>query len=218
MMKAVAIYGSPGSGKGMQATLLEHNKGFIHFDTGRYLEHVVHDPDRQKNPIIRRERKLFDGGYLNTPSWVFKIVKDEVTRMSKAREDIVFSGSPRTLFEAEHLIPLLEKLYGRKNIKFFSLDVPKDVAVNRNISRRICSVCGAVVIDPDVKHKHCPICRGKLIKRVFDNKESLVRRFEQYVDRTKPIFDYLKKRGYKIVNIKGTSTPEVVFNKLSKHI
>ena len=120
----------------MQATLLEHNKGFIHFDTGRYLERVVHDPANQKSKIIKEQRKLFDSGHLNTPSWVFKIVRDEVTRMSKAREDIVFSGSPRTLFEAEHLIPLLEKLYKRKNIRFFLLDVPKEVAVNRNIARR----------------------------------------------------------------------------------
>jgi adenylate kinase len=217
-MKVIAIYGSPGSGKGMQATLLEHHYGFIHFDTGRYLEHMVHDPNKQKDPIIRRERRLFDKGYLNTPSWVFRIVKEEVTRMSKARENMVFSGSPRTLFEAEHLVPLIEKLYGRKNVKFFSLDVPKEVAVNRNLARRICSLCGAVIIDPDVDHKHCPICRGKLIKRVDDNRGVLVRRFEQYVDRTKPIFEYLKKRGYKIIKIDGTLSPKAVFGKLSKHI
>lgn len=217
-MKAIAIYGSPGSGKGMQATLLEHRYGFIHFDTGKYIERVVQDPANQKKAIIRKEHKLFKSGYLNTPSWVFKTVKEEVVRMSKAREDIVFSGSPRTLFEAEHLIPLLEKLYGRRNIKFFSLDVPKDVAVDRNLARRICSVCGAVIIDPDVDHKHCPICRGKLIKRALDNREVLVRRFEQYVDRTKPIFEYIKKHGYKIVKIDGTSSPKAVFEKLSKHI
>jgi len=217
-MKVVAIYGSPGAGKGMQATLLEHHYGFIHFDTGRYIEHTVHDLDRQKEKTIQKERELFDKGYLNTPLWVFNIVKNEITRMSKAKEDIVFSGSPRTLSEAEHLVPLMEKLYGRKNIKFFSLDVPKDVAVNRNVARRICSLCGAVVIDPDVRHKHCPICRGKLIKRVLDNKEVLVRRFEQYIDRTKPIFEYLKKRGYKIIKIDGTSSPGSVFNRLSRYI
>ncbi len=217
-MKVVAIYGSPGSGKGMQATLLEHHYGFIHFDTGRYIEHVVHDPDKQKSSVIKRERKLFDGGYLNTPSWVFKMVKDEVTRMSKAREDIVFSGSPRTLFEAEKFVPLIEKLYGRKNIRFFSLDVPKDVAVDRNLARRVCSVCGAVMIDPDIEHKHCPICGGRLIKRVLDNREILVRRFEQYVDRTKPIFEYLKKRRYKVIKVKGTSSPKAVFDRISRHI
>ena len=75
-----------------------------------------------------------------------------------------------------------------------------------------------MVIDPDVKHKHCPICRGKLIKRVFDNKESLVRRFEQYVDRTKPIFEYLHKRGYKVTKIKGTATPEKIYRDIAKYI
>lgn len=217
-MKVVVIYGSPGAGKGMQATLLERHHDFIHFDTGRYIEHKVHDPDLQKDPIIKRERKLFDSGFLDTPSWVFKIVKDEVTRMSRARENIVFSGSPRTLYEAEHLVPLFEKLYGRKNIKFFSLVVPQNIAIKRNVARRICSVCGAVMIDPDINHKHCPICTGKLVKRIFDNRESLVRRFEQYTDRTRPIFEYLKKRKYKVIKIDGTLSPKGVFDKLSKHL
>ncbi|MCL4405159.1 MAG: nucleoside monophosphate kinase [Patescibacteria group bacterium] len=217
-MRAVIIFGSPGAGKGMQATLLEHAYGFIHFDTGKYIEREVHGPRVSQSHTLRHERKLFDSGFLNTPSWAFGIVKREVIRMSEAREDLVFSGSPRTLFETEHLVPLLERLYGRKNISFFHLSVPKETAVKRNLARRICSVCGAVIIDPRTSFKRCPICRGRLTKRTLDNKQALVRRFEQYVDRTKPIFEYLKGRGYKIIKIDGTPSPEIVFAKISKHI
>ncbi len=217
-MKAVAIYGSPGAGKGMQATLLEHHYGFTHFDTGKFIEHTVHDPDKQKNRTIRHERKLFDAGYLNTPSWVFSIVKDKITKLSKAKESLVFSGSPRTLYEAERLVPLLERLYGRKNLVFFSLDVPKEMAVYRNLHRRVCSLCGAVIIHSDVRHKECPICSGKLVKRSLDNKKAIVRRFEQYIDRTKPIFEFLKERGYRIVKIRGNRSPAEVFGSISQHI
>ena len=60
MNKAIIIYGLPGSGKGTQANLLADKLGLIHFDTGKYLERIVHDPANKKNKIIRRERKNFD--------------------------------------------------------------------------------------------------------------------------------------------------------------
>ena len=48
MNKAIIIYGLPGSGKGTQANLLADKLGLIHFDTGKYLERIVHDPANKK--------------------------------------------------------------------------------------------------------------------------------------------------------------------------
>lgn len=215
---AIAIYGSPGSGKGTQANLIENKYGFIHFDTGKYIEQLVHDPSLQKNAIIKRERRNFDTGYLCTPSWVLKVVKSRAKQFAKAGFSVVFSGSPRTLYEAKGLIPLLEKLYGRKNTKFFSLEVPKDVAVKRNMIRERCSVCGAIIIDLGYRLRRCPICKGKLIRRTLDNKKALIKRFDEYNERTKPVFDFVKKRGYRIIKIDGRPVPEKVFKSVSKHL
>ena len=63
LKRAVIIYGPPGSGKGTQAELLAKKFGFIHFDTGRYFEALLHSPETQKNPVLRRERKNFDNGF-----------------------------------------------------------------------------------------------------------------------------------------------------------
>jgi adenylate kinase len=219
MKKSIVIlYGPPGSGKGTQANLLAYHFGFVHFDTGKYIEQLVHDPAFQKSTVIKRERRLFDSGYLCTPSWVLKTVKAQARRFAKAGLNVVFSGSPRTLYEAQGLIPELEKLYGRKNIKFFSLEVPKDEAVKRNLVRERCSVCGAIIIDLGYRLRRCPICKGKLIRRTLDNKKALIKRFEEYNARTKPVFDFVRKRGYGIVKIDGRPLPEKVFNNISKYM
>ena len=115
-MKRVAIilYGPPGSWKGTQANLLAAKLGLIHFDTGHFLEAVVHDPSRGREALIRRERPLFDSGKLLTPSFVLKEVAAATKKVSRAGWGVVYSGSPRTLYEAEGLLPVLKKLFMKK--------------------------------------------------------------------------------------------------------
>ena len=120
MKKIVLIlYGPPGSGKGTQANLLANKLGIIHFDTGRFAESLVHDPARQREKVIRRERKLFDTGKLMTPSFILREVVKKVKQLNAAGWGIIFSGSQRTMYEAEGLLPILNKLYGKKNIYIF---------------------------------------------------------------------------------------------------
>src|SRR3990172_6787858 len=122
MAKAIAIYGPPGSGKGTQANLLAWNKNYIHFDTGKLVEVITHDPDLQGDPDVRREKENFDTGKLLTPSWTLKIVAKKTKEIRGSGFNIVFSGSPRTMFEAfgddknEGLVAVLEKLYGKENV------------------------------------------------------------------------------------------------------
>lgn len=117
---AIIIYGPPGSGKGQQADLLADSLGIVHIDTGKLLRAIFADPVQMKNPVNKREKKINDSGTLNTPSWVVGIVKKNVRIAASLGRGVVFSGSPRTLYEAERIMPFLEKLYGRKSIKFSS--------------------------------------------------------------------------------------------------
>src|SRR3989344_4691585 len=54
-MKAVILYGPPGGGKGTQANLLSRLSGFVHFDTGQYIEELLLDPISEKDSILERE-------------------------------------------------------------------------------------------------------------------------------------------------------------------
>jgi adenylate kinase len=219
--QVVILYGPPGSGKGTQANLVEKKLDLIHFDTGRFLEATVHDPARQKEAFIKRERKMFDNGMLLTPSFVLKEVTKESQRIARAGWGVVFSGSPRTMYEAERLMPVLEKLYGRKNIFIFELKLPPEHSVSRNSARLMCTICGYGLLTayyPKTTPKHCPVCGGPFYRRTLDKSSVIKIRLEQYKNRTLPIIDFVKKRGYKVRTIDARPAPYKVFRKIERYV
>ena len=215
---AVILYGPPGGGKGTQANLLANKLGLIHFDTGKFLELVVHDPARQKEKIVRREKKLFDDGILMTPSFVLGEVVKAVKQIRKAGYGVVFSGSPRTVYEANGLLPVLERLYdGKKNIFIFELKMPEAYSIKRNSNRLVCSACGYTLLSayyPHVKPKHCPVCGGPFYRRTLDNPKTIKVRLGEYRNRTEPIFKIAENRGYRIHKIDARPAPYKVFRKI----
>jgi len=211
------VFGPPGSGKGTQANLLAAKLGLIHFDTGKFLESIVYDPVRQKEKVAKRERRIFENGGLMTPSFVFREVKKAVTRICKAGWGVVFSGSPRTEYEVKGLVPVLEKLYGRKNIFAFVLNVPPKESIARNSRRIVCSICRAPLLTayyPSKNPKHCPICGGKFYKRTLDNPETIKVRLKEYEERTEPVFKILVERGYHLVKVDGRPAPYRIFQNI----
>lgn len=221
--KVIVIYGPPGAGKGTQADLTARYFGFIHFDTGKYLESLIHNPAALKSAEVRRERNLFDTGKLMTTSWVLKVVGSKIKEIAAAGLGLVLSGSPRTVGEAENLLPILEKLYGRENMLFFVLKVPPGTSLKRNSRRLICSVCGSPLLrvksteDFTVKSP-CPFCGGKLVKRTLDRLSVIRDRLIEFDLKTLPVFAAIKKNGYKVNVIKGDALPFRVFDFIKKEI
>ena len=219
--RAIVIYGPPGSGKGTQAELLTRKFNFIHFDTGRYLEGIYRDPKRQKNPLISREKKLFDSGKLNTPAWVLKVVSGATRRIAKAGFGIVYSGSPRTIFEAfgdrkhKGLLSTLIKLYGKKNIIVIKLNVKSQTSIRRNSRRVVCSVCSLPILAGS-KSKKCSFCAGSARKRTLDKPEIIKVRLKEYRERTYPILRKVKSRGFKVKEINGEPAPYKVHKQVIK--
>jgi len=220
---AILIYGAPGSGKGTQANLLSWKRDYFHFDSGRYLEAIVRDPANRDNKIVQRERKLFDSGILLTPSWVLKMTAKKAMTVGKADVSIIFSGSPRTMYEAfgdgktEGLISVIERYYGKKNIFAFFLKVKPETSIRRNSTRRVCSVCSTVV-NPSTRSKHCPICYGSLRRRTLDNPKIIQDRLVEYQKRTVPILHQLKKRKFQVFSINAEPLPEYVFKQILKKL
>lgn len=228
---AVIIYGAPGSGKGTQADLLAKKFNLIHFDTGQYLESIVHDPKNKNNARIRKEKNLFDTGRLLTSSWVLEIISGKARQIARAGWGLVFSGSPRTFYEAfgksknSGLIKILEEEYGRSKIFFFLLKVHSNTSIQRNSQRLICSNCGRQLLGfysqfYQLKHHHigCPFCAAALRKRTLDNPETIKIRLKEYKERTNPIFAGLKKHGYNLHQIDGELLPYKVFAQIFKKI
>ncbi len=214
--QAVIIYGPPGSGKGTQADLLVRRFNFIHFDTGRYLEGYLHAPAAAKSRMLRRERILWDTGKLNTPAWVLGIVKAETKKVARAGMSIVFSGSPRTTFEAfgdrrgSGLMALLNSLYGKKNVTVLWLTVAERTAMRRNGARLVCSVCGLPIL-ASAKSRHCAFCAGPMRRRTLDDPSIIKVRLKEYRNRTYPIIAEMRQRGYRVLKIPAERVPYRVF-------
>lgn len=222
---AVILYGPPGSGKGTQAKLLSDKFNFFHFDTGDFLRGILYDFKNRKNKKIQKEKKLNESGELNTPLWVLDMVSKRVKELAALKQSILFSGSPRTIFETfgnkkyPGLITLLKKLYGQENIFVFVLKIPESESIKRNSSRSVCSVCKIPLIGkaPNVKRResNCPFCGGKIVRRRDDKKEIITGRLKEYRLRTQPIFNELKKLKYKVIFIDGTPMPYKVHQKIA---
>ncbi len=220
MKKIFIIFGPPGSGKSTQADILANKFGNVHFNTGAIIEKTISDPKNRKDSEVKKQRELFKSGKLCQPSWVAKIVKKEIEKINKQKKGIVFSGSPRTMYEARQIIPFLKKIYGQENIFIFYLDVPDKVSIFRNTHRRLCEKCGCILIYNKETEKltHCPHCGGKLVERILDNKKTIKVRLKAYKKETMPILDYLKKSKLKIFKIDGTPMPDEISKKIISKI
>lgn len=220
MKKVIHVMGPPGSGKGTQAGLITDKIQGIHFDTGRYLEHLIKENDPIITPKLRRE---FDEGILFDPRTFLGLAKKRISEIESEESSVIFSGSPRTLLEAfgdentEGLMDFLAKLYGKENIMVFRLNVPGEVSIDRNSHRVVCSKCKEVFMR-DVDSGKCDKCGGEMYRRTLDKPEVIKVRLVEYKERTEPIFKRLEKDGFKIIDIDGTPKPEEVFESIKEHL
>lgn len=217
--KIVIFFGFPGSGKGTQADLLVEAFGFFHFDTGKEIERTVHNPSNRGNPVIKREAKLFDTGFLNTPSWVESLVKKKTEEYVKAGQKLVFSGSPRTLPEARGLFKIFKKLFGIKSVLMLFLDIDEETSIFRNSHRRVCHDCRIPVIWSKATQKmtSCFHCGGILVKRTLDAPDIIKERIKEYRKKTEPAMEFLKSKGIRVIRIDGEMQPEVVSGRIESY-
>ncbi|MEK7076401.1 MAG: nucleoside monophosphate kinase [Patescibacteria group bacterium] len=212
--KIIILIGPIGSGKDTQADILADKLHLFRLRTSQLLEdkfnHVKPDnPDYNK---LQKEKTLWAGGTLNTPEWVLSVVQEKVKEVASGGQGIIFSGSPRTLFEAEGLMPFLEKLYGKESIKIFLISLSAEESIKRNSKRLICKQ-NLHPIAPDLVEKgitKCPIDSSELVTRVLDKPETIKVRYQEYLNRTAPIIDYFKDQGLKMADINGEQSIEKV--------
>jgi len=220
----IILLGPPGSGKGTQAGLLADKLNLYYLESSKIIESNIMQAKRDDFEIINgkkysltEERELWRKGILNTPEVVTIWVQRKIKELGRKNESLVIAGSPRTLYEGKTIIPLLEKLYGKENIKVILIQVSAEESIFRNSHRRICELMRHPILysKETIKLKFCPLDGSRLIRRKgLDNPKTIKIRLKQYKERTFPLVEYLERRGLKVKEVKGKDSVAEVFKRI----
>ena len=163
----IIIFGPPGAGKGTQAKYLVNKLNSFQVSTGDMLREEI-----KKNTTIGKNiiNNMNEGKFVDDEI-VNKLLENVIFDPNKTNK-LIFDGYPRTINQAKNLDKLLNKSNQKIDFIFF-LNVKKDSIIKRIEKRKI------------------------LEKRSDDDEETILKRYDTYMDVTKPVLDfYSKKENY----------------------
>ena len=163
----IIIFGPPGAGKGTQAKYLVNKLNSFQVSTGDMLREEI-----KKNTTIGKNiiNNMNEGKFVDDEI-VNKLLENVIFDPNKMNK-LIFDGYPRTINQAKNLDNLLNKSNQKIDFIFF-LNVNKDSIIKRIEKRKI------------------------LEKRSDDDAETILKRYDTYMDITKPVLDfYSKKKNY----------------------
>ena len=157
------LFGPPGAGKGTQAKYLVEKLDNFQVSTGEILRNEI-----QKNSEIGKKivDDMNDGKFVSDQ--IVNTLIEEILNDPKKKNKLIFDGYPRSLTQAQNLEKLLEKTHQTIDFIFF-LNVDKNVIVKRIENRKI------------------------LEKRSDDDLKTFIKRYDTYMDTTKPVLNFYSK-------------------------
>ena len=157
------LFGPPGAGKGTQAKLICDQFDLNQISTGDLLRNEV----KMKTDIGKVIDETISKGDFATDEIVNELIKNVVFDPIK-KNKLIFDGYPRSLNQAKNLDLLLNSSKQKIDYIFF-LNVKKDTIIKRIEKRKI------------------------LEKRADDNLNTILKRYDTYMETTKPVLDFYKK-------------------------
>ena len=161
----IIIFGPPGAGKGTQAKNLEKKLNNFQVSTGEMLRNEIKNDTDIGKKIINN---MNEGKFVDDEivnSLLEKIIFDPL-KINK----LIFDGYPRTLNQAKNLENILSKSNQKIHFVFF-LNVNKDSIIKRIEKRKI------------------------LEKRSDDDANTILKRYDTYMEVTKPVLDFYSSRS-----------------------
>ena len=157
------LFGPPGAGKGTQAKYLVKKLNGFQVSTGEMLRDEI-----KKNSDIGKEiiNDMNDGKFVSDEI-VNKLIQNIIFDPQK-KDKLIFDGYPRSLSQAKNLDSLLKNSEQKIDLIFY-LNVNKDTIIDRIEKRKI------------------------LEKRSDDDASIILKRYDAYMEITKPVLDYFSK-------------------------
>lgn len=228
-LRVVIIMGPPGSGKGTQAELLSEKLNLFYTETAKLLEakfwnakegESMEGIDGKKYDLLA-EKKLWATGILCSPPLVTAVMNEKFRELHKEGKNLLLAGSPRTVYEVENELPVLQELYGKENIHVILLELSEEQTLWRNSHRRICALMRHPVLYTKETESltMCPLDGSKLLRREgLDEPETIKVRIKEYQERTFPVIAYFEQSGFEVKRVKGDQSVAGVFEDIQKAV
>ncbi|MDX6768681.1 MAG: adenylate kinase [Elusimicrobiota bacterium] len=199
----VILLGSPGSGKGTQSKRLADSYGFKHLSTGDIFRAEI----AEKTSLGEKAQDYVKSGKLVPDAIVVEMVAGRLEPGGK----YLLDGFPRTVEQAQALDRMLAGNKSRVDQVVY-LTLPKDEAIRRMASRRVCEGCGEVfnvLSRPTQVEGVCDKCSGKVVQRADDSEATAQKRLMVFEDLTQPLVAYYKGESL-LVEVDANRKPEAV--------
>ena len=159
----IILFGPPGAGKGTQSKYLVSKLNNFQVSTGDLLRDEI-----KKDSDIGQQitNNMNEGKFVNDEivnSLIEKLIDDP-----QNKDKLIFDGYPRSLSQAQYLDLLLNKT-NQKIDHIFFLNVNKDTIIERIEKRKT------------------------LENRSDDNTDTILKRYDTYMETTRPVLDYYSK-------------------------
>ena len=183
----IILFGPPGAGKGTQARYLVKKLNGFQISTGDMLRDEIKKDSEIGQKIIK---DMNDGKFVNDEI-VNKLIKNVVFDPQK-RDKLIFDGYPRSLSQAKNLDSILYSSNQKIDFIFF-LNVNKDTIIKRIEKRKT------------------------LEKRSDDDLKTILKRYETYMETTKPVLNFYAQNP-NFYQIDGTLKIEEITAKIDAFI
>ena len=156
----IILFGPPGAGKGTQSKYLVNKLNAFQISTGDLLREEI----IKNSDIGKAITNDMENGKFISDDIVNKLIENLIYDPQK-KNKLIFDGYPRSLSQAKNLEVLLKKSNQSIDLILF-LNVDKETILKRLEKRKITE------------------------KRSDDNYDTIVRRYEKYMETTQPVLNF----------------------------
>ncbi len=183
----IILFGPPGAGKGTQAKYLVKKLNNFQISTGDILREEI----KNNSDIGKKIIDVMNDGRFVSDDIVNQLLEKQVFDPQK-KNKLIFDGYPRSINQAKNLDLLLDSSNQKIDFVFF-LNVNKETIIKRIQKRKI------------------------LEKRSDDELDTILKRYDTYMETTKPVLDFYSKNS-NFHEIDGSDEIEQITNKIDAFI